>query len=253
MRIASLIIPALRVDALGRRDRDIPVSCALEEQSRLEQALIQEGIYCAVVVKIGMRGGVGDFVNNGVGEAHRDTYSVPAVPKFLPIDPGKTDVAHPLRQQVLPEIVLYHLSGMAAAAVFAAAMVIAVRVIMLVMAACEIKIAHKNSVQIVPHYLIHASNRAGNDLDPTAAQGILCALTDPAADQHIHLIVPQEACQRGMAISACIQQSLGLDLLPLCLIYRKGLCLSKMLENGPIFRCHCNFHFKNLFPAFIRE
>ena len=39
MRIASLIIPALRVDALGRRDRDIPVSCALEEQSRQQQMI----------------------------------------------------------------------------------------------------------------------------------------------------------------------------------------------------------------------
>ena len=134
-------------------------------------------------------------------------------------------------------------AGMLAAAVFAASMALAVRVLMMV--AMHGRVEIQRAVHQGFRRSIRIPADAAEQADARIGQGDLCAAADAAADQRIHAALHQEARQRAVPAAVGIHD-FGTDDLPVLYIVELELRRApEVLENLPVFisgsecRQHC--------------
>ena len=135
-------------------------------------------------------------------------------------------------------------AGMTAAAVIAAGVLFSMLMIMMI--ARRMLSKSQRARQQRCNRIIAAALNARIELDAKAAQRILRAAADAAADQRIRAVHHQHARQSAMAAAGGVDHLGGNNLSVLNLIELELLAVSKVLENLSILIGYCNLHFDDL-------
>ncbi len=133
------------------------------------------------------------------------------------------------------------MAAAAMASAVAVAMPAAIAVIMLVMAACRIRIIGKRTCQQCGDRLIGISGYAGIQADPRLSQRLACAHTDAAADQRIHAFFRQKSRQRAVTRPLRVYHGRLHHRAVFRLIEFKLLRMAKMAKHAAVFIGYCNF------------
>lgn len=127
------------------------------------------------------------------------------------------------------------------AAVTAAAVFTAMLMVMMITA--HIRIEFRTACQQGRHRIICVTADTAVQADPGACQRRLCTAADAAADQRIHLMLFQKACQCAVAAAQSGNHLCRNDCTILNLVNFKFLRMAKMLKNDPVRIRNRNFHF----------
>lgn len=136
---------------------------------------------------------------------------------------------------------------MAAAAMVAAGMVVTV----VVVAATDTGVVGKLTHEQCLHRLVCITADTAVKPDVCICQRHLGAATDAAADQCVHTLRLQKACQRAVAVTVGVHHLGGYDLAVLYLIKLKSGSMSKMLEDLSALIGYCDFHKNHSFIQII--
>ena len=127
---------------------------------------------------------------------------------------------------------------MAAAAMVAAGMVVTVVVVVAAYIGVKCQLTCKQCL----HRLVCITADTAVQTDIGICQRHLCAATDAAADQGIHTLCLQKACQRPVTVTVGVHHLRRQDLAVLHLVKLKSGSVSKMLEDLSTLIGYCNFH-----------
>lgn len=115
-------------------------------------------------------------------------------------------------------------------------------VFMTMMVAMNIRVVIETAGKQRLYRFVGAAGHTAIEFDPGLCQCLLCACTDTAADQRVHLQAGQKSCQSTVTAAVGVHNLLSGDLSIVHVIDFHLLCVSKMLEHKPTLVSNCNSH-----------
>ena len=132
------------------------------------------------------------------------------------------------------------------AAVLAAAVVTAgvtsLAVLMVMVVTVNIGIVAQTSVEQCAHRRISVPADTAVELDARFGECCLRTAADASANQSVHTVLHQEACQCAVTASIGIDYFGTYNLVICNVIDLECFCVSKVLKNFSIFISNCNLH-----------
>ena len=116
---------------------------------------------------------------------------------------------------------------------------------MLMMLAAHKRIIDQFSFQQIFYRFLRFTGSSAVNLDPGLGQSLLGSAANAAANQRIHTLGCQKACQGAVPASGRIHQSFAADLSLCHFIDLKLLGMAEMLKNTPVFIRYRYFHFSD--------
>ena len=140
------------------------------------------------------------------------------------------------------------------AAVLAAAVVTAgvtsLAVLMVMVVTVNIGIVAQTSVEQCTHRRISVPTDTAVELDTRFGECCLRTSTDASANQSVHTVLHQEACQCAVTTAVGVNDFRMSDFSVHSFIKLELLCVTEMLKDLTVFIGNCNFHNGISFASF---
>ena len=137
---------------------------------------------------------------------------------------------------------------LAAAVVTAGVTIFAVLVVMVI--AVNIGIVAQISAEQCAHRRVSVSADTAVELDARFGQSRLCTAADASANQSVHAVLHQKACQCTVTAAVGINNFRMNNLAVRSFIKLEVFCVTEMLENLTGIIGNCNFHTGISFASF---